>query len=473
MTRIVAALLAAIVAVIALVDLSRTEYVHPGRELLDFRVAYCAGQAVLAHRDPYRVEPIRSCEHANPAPMLRAEPNLVMPWVLPGYVTALAVPLAALPFGVALVCFIALLVAAIGAGIVAVMRTTGASLGIVAPALVGAAFPSYALGQVGPFELLAVAGTALALRSRRFALGGVAAAATCLEPHVGIFVCLAIAVAVPAARIGLAVGIAALALLAIVTTGPAAQFAYLTADLPLQGVGQAGSHEQYSLTYALMYAGLPEHAALLAGTVSTCAMLVVSTLLALTLARTRDIAYAAYLPAGLALAGGVYLHLAQIALAIPALLLILRDARTVGMRMTASIAIVLLAIPWPYPATFKQLLPATLLLVGILVWHLSGSSLRAALAAVAVCWLALFPIENHTVAYPHNVAIARAPADAFATISAGEAVGQTFVRDPALLVVKLATWAGLLGLLGASTALAFGPRRVEPLDRRSRGTPLN
>jgi hypothetical protein len=186
------------------------------------------------------------------------------------------------------------------------------------------------------------------------------------------------------------------------------------------------------------------------------------------LARTRDVVYAAYLPAGLALVGGVYVHLAQMSLAIPAVLLILRDAKTNGMRTTAAIALVLLAIPWPYPATFKQLLPATLLLVGMLAWHLSGSSLRAALAAVALCWLALFPIENHPVAFSHGVAIARAPDDAFATISAGAALRTTIVRDPALIVVKLATWAGLLALLGAASALALQPRGARSVDAAAR-----
>jgi hypothetical protein len=421
---------------------------------LDFRVSYCAGAAVDARADAYRVEPIRSCEHAHPTPLLARTPNLVLAWVLPGYDLAPLAALARLPFDAAAVVYVLALCAALAGAVVLIARTTGAPPAMTSAALVlSAGLPSLVLGQVVPFELLAVAATAAALRARRERLAGALAALTCIEPHVGLFVCAALAYAVAGARLTIAAGLAVLALLAVAVTGLEAQITYVLQDLPLQALSEVTSKEQFSLAYVLSYAGLPVRAALAAGAVSTLAMLVVATILARR-ARVRGDAYVVYLPAAAAIVGGTYVHLAQVALAIPAALLALRDADSPRLRGAIAFAIVLLAIPWPYPATLKQLLPAALLIVGVLTWYLTRGSIVRTLAAAACCWLVLIPIENHLTGPPPVLALAARPAGELATVSGAEATHAESTRDPFHFAVKVATWSGLLLLTGSSMLLA-------------------
>ena len=98
------------------------------------------------------------------------------------------------------------------------------------------------------------------------------------------------------ARVALAAAIAALGALAIASTGLPIQVAYVLRDLPLQAAAQVAYPEQFSLAYALSYAGLPARAALAAGALSTLVLLVLSVGLAWRL-RERNAAFAVYLPA--------------------------------------------------------------------------------------------------------------------------------------------------------------------------------
>jgi len=76
---------------------------------LDFREFYCGGAAVLQGADPYRVEPLRSCEHRI-APAKEEPAWLAEPAPLPGYSLALFAQFARLDFGLARVLWECLLV---------------------------------------------------------------------------------------------------------------------------------------------------------------------------------------------------------------------------------------------------------------------------------------------------------------------------------------------------------------------------
>jgi len=458
----------ALAAAMTVVDLARSEFVQPSKQLLDLRVGYCAGAAVDAHRDPYRVEPVRSCEHEHPAPLIARTPNLVMPWVSPGYDLLPFAVLAHLPFDAAAFVFTLAGLAALIAATVLIARTTTTPLVYVCAALgFSAALPSLALGQTVSFELLAIAATAAALRAGRQSLAGACAAATCIEPHVGLFTCVAVGVLVPGARVALAAAIAALGALAIASTGLPIQVAYVLRDLPLQAAAQVAYPEQFSLAYALSYAGLPARAALAAGALSTLVLLVLSVGLAWRL-RERNAAFAVYLPAAGALVGGTYVHLTQIALAVPAALLMFNAADSARVRALAASALVLLAVPWPYPATFKQLLPAALLVVGLLVWYVSAGSVRRTLGAAALCWLMLLSIESVPTGPPPIIVVARAAAGELATIPAAESTRAPQTPEPLRFAVKLATWAGLLALLLSAAALARRPLRARGTEGATR-----
>jgi uncharacterized membrane protein YhaH (DUF805 family) len=238
-------------------------------------------------------------------------------------------------------------------------------------------------------------------------------------------------------------------------------------DLPLQAAAQVAYPEQFSLAHALSYAGLPARAALAAGALSTLVLLVLSVGLAWRL-RERNAAFAVYLPAAGALIGGTYVHLTQIALAVPAALLTFRAADSARVRALAASALVLLAVPWPYPATFKQLLPAALLVVGLLVWYVSAGSVRRTLGAAALCWLMLLSIESVPTGPPPIIVVARAAAGELATIPAAESTRAPQTPEPLRFAVKLATWAGLLALLLSAAALARRPLRARGTEGATR-----
>ena len=76
--------------------LSRT---HSGGDFVAF---YCAGKIATSGADPYRVEPLRACEHALDSLGAAASASDVTPAPLPGYSLALFGLLARLPYSIAL-----------------------------------------------------------------------------------------------------------------------------------------------------------------------------------------------------------------------------------------------------------------------------------------------------------------------------------------------------------------------------------
>jgi hypothetical protein len=101
---------------------------HESFLLGDFRAFYCAGVALTQGADPYREEPLRSCEIRAGAP---AEPKglhaVALPAPLPPYALAAYTPFARLPFTVAGALYLALLVAAMAAATQLLARITGVS----------------------------------------------------------------------------------------------------------------------------------------------------------------------------------------------------------------------------------------------------------------------------------------------------------------------------------------------------------
>jgi hypothetical protein len=436
-------------------ELVRSPFLRADGEFDDLRALWCAGRAVDQHADPYRVEPERTCQQAIAIDTLRDSPNLVMSFVLPGYDAAGAALLALLPLRLAIAVFVALALAALLAAVVLLVRVLGVPAPLAVAALAfSAGYPSLTLGQVGAFELLAIVASAAALHAGRDRWAGVLAAAALLEPHLGAFVGLAVLAFAPRARVAYVLGAAALLVLAVAATGPAAQLHYLLHELPQQGLAEARQDQQYSATFVATALGVPIPAALALGALSTMVMLGV----ALVLARrfgARERAAVVLLPAACAVCGGVYLHYAQVAVAVPAALLLVGMARTPRERILAGVAVVLLAIPWYDVALVKQLLAPALTTLAVLVWSLTGGSVRAVAAAVVACWLVLVPTENRPPAAPPPPVVSRLPGDASAT-SAWVEVARSIGRpDLWHVAVKVPTWLGLIALVIAAGAIGW------------------
>jgi hypothetical protein len=436
-------------------ELLRSPFLHADGQFVDLRALWCAGRAVDQHADPYRVEPERTCQQAIGIETLRDSPNLVMGFVLPGYDAAGAALLALLPLRLAIAVFIALALAALLAAVALLVRVLGVPVPLAVASLAfSAGYPSLTLGQLGAFEMLAIVAAAAALHAGRDRLAGVLAAAALLEPHLGAFIGLAVLAYAPRARVAYLLGAAALLVLAIATTGPAAQLHYVLQELPQQALAEARQDQQYSATFVATALGVPIPAALALGSISTVVMLGVALVLARRLG-ARDRAAVVLLPAACAVCGGIYLHYAQVAIAIPAALLLVGLARTPRERVLAGVGLVLLAIPWYDVALVKQLLAPALTTLAVLVWSLTGGSVRMVAAAVAACWLILIPVENRPPTPPPPPVVGRLPGDASAT-SAWLEVARSIGRpDLWHVAVKVPTWLGLIALLIAAGAIGW------------------
>ena len=455
--RVLAALLA-LGMLLAVRELAWSAPFHGGQRLLDFRVFWCGGQAALNGASPYVFEPLRSCEHRYGAGPLSASPNLVMPFVLPPFDVALFAQLARLPYARAALVFSALSVLALAAAIGLVARSVRAPVVLAAAGLaVSVGVPSLSLGQIVPLELLFLSAAGCALVRRWDGAAGVCAGLCLLEPHVGAFVAVSVAVLVPRARIALSGSLAALAALCALADRVAPPGVYL-ALLARHARAEAGFYEQYSMTYALRSFGVPLDVALAAGALSSAVLLFGAVWLARGLA-ARDVrAAVAYVPAACAVFGGTFVHLTQIALAVPAALIVFVHARDPRARRLGALAFVLLAVPWAYPVLVKQALASALLVVAVTVWYAGGARYRTTLAAVAVLWLALVPIENRPPpAVPVPLVTAQAPA-ALASGAWQEAVDRMAFVSPRYFALKLPTWAGLFVLLAAMAGLRRAPQ---------------
>jgi hypothetical protein len=467
--RAVIVLLLALGLVIGVRDLSRSWFFPLERQQLDLRVLYCGGRAANDGANPYALEPIRTCEHAYPTRALAESPNLALPFTLPGYDLPPVELLARLPLDTASAVFVACSVTALALGIVFVARALGVGLVATTAALaLSIGFPSLPIGQLAPFELLALGATGWALAAGRDRLAGVLAATTLFEPHVGAFVVIAVVVLAPRARPTLLAGCAVLAATALLCSTPARQLAYLTTFLPGQAYGDLHSPQEYGLSYALTLVRIPDAAALLAGTLWTVLMLAVAIPLARACAARGMRAAFAFVPAACAVAGGTYMHVTQEAFAVPAALLLVRIAPTRLAAAFAGASLVLLAVPWPFPAGTKQLLVLSLVCVGVVTWFAAAGSVRSVLAAVAVSWLALLQAENHLPSAIAIPSVAKYPASTPIGVEYRDAILQQARFEPYDLLVKLPTWCGLLALLGAAalTSAEQSNRRYEVVGVR-------
>jgi hypothetical protein len=333
-------LVAAIVALSFGVSASRERF-------FDFRVFYCAGQAERLGADPYREHPLYECEQNVGAPERSpVQSGVTAPAPFPGFVLALFAALARLPFSVALFVWEGAAVAAVGCAVMLVARTTRTTILANAIALgFPAAVVGLPLGQVTPFILLALAGCGVLLASGKPRWAALAALGAMLDPHVGLALVLGLFIGVRAARSVLVAGTFGLAALGLAVSGPLREWEYLRSVIPahaLAGVADAG---QFSVTHFAFIAGARPALAVTLGSLWYAGALVVGITLALCLRARLGSAVMAYVPPAFAVFGGTHTHAQQIALAIPAFMLLY--AFTSGRRRAAWVVVTFFAaIPW-------------------------------------------------------------------------------------------------------------------------------
>jgi hypothetical protein len=437
----------------------------------DFGAFYCAAAVARGGGDPYAFDPLRTCETARvygPSGTSYASHG-IDPAPLPAYDLALFAPFTYLPYRVAAVLWTGLLVAATLWGAALLTRLTSIPFWLVLAAFAYTnGIACFAYGQVEPLLILALAGAATLLRTGRPALAGLAASATWLEPHVGLAVVLALLIWRSAARAPILVAGATLAVLGLAFCGPAINLEYFRAVLPAHAFAEITLNFQYSLTSLLYTLGLPGTTALRIASLQYAAFVALGAGLAGSLGRRLGTPALLFFPAACAVTGGPYIHIQQIAGALPLGLYLAGQVAPVA--GWAWLGTLLVALPWPaYGASVPLFLSDALLVGGGLFAALPGRApgLRAVAAAAA---FALYLVSGPAIrrlpatdlrALDPPASVAAAGLDP-RLASAEYAVetrtpGALEESTPQQLAERVPTWAGLLVLLAAACA-ALGPR---------------
>ncbi len=442
---------AIVVAALAALGLQTGVVARAGFIMGDFRAFYCAARVAAHGADPYRTEPLRTCETGiGMSRFFEKNRGVTIPAPLPGYAIAALVPLSLLPFAAAATIWTLLLLLAWYACVATLSRFAGipweTALAVFALSLGMLSLP---FGEVVPISVACIGLCAYFAWKGRARAAALAAAGAMIEPHLGLPVCIALAWWRPATRLPLALALAVLAALSAATLGLATNVEYFTSVLPAHALSEATRDTQYSLTAILSAFGLSQSTAIRGGTFWYLVMLAAGTFVAGRVAKTtRNDAFVVCIPPAFAVFGGTFIHVTQIAAAIPAAVLLINYAKR-PYRELALLALLLLAVPWGWSIS-PALILAPLVPIGYLAWRATnGNAVAALIAAIGGAILVFGLQELYTVAAPHFGAHPVAPA-----IDAGlaEASWSHYSRGNssgtlAAWAVRLPTWFGLALLL--------------------------
>jgi len=438
--------------------------------LRDFDAFYCAGDALGRDRDPYRSEPLGSCERRpKPAIFRPGTPGLAMPAPLPPYALAPFILLARLPFVAAAVAWSLLLLASIALTVFALRRLTQLPLATLTASV--ALIDGYAplcLGQVAPLAVAGIALAALMLHEGRERSAAALAALSMIEPHVALPACLALFIFRPRSRSILILSAAALTVLSFAVAGGTTNLEYLRDVLPAHALSEVANAKQISLTYGLHRLGMTDALAVRIGEIWYLAMIALGIAGARLAQKSgRSAASLITLPVGLALVGGPFVHVVQIAAAMPAALLLFAESSGIVRRWLGA-GIILVAVPWVQFSDLGTIFVAlSALVVGILI----ASLLQGRPALVAMGGLAAIAFGEVSIALlrpvPNVVALLLARYDPNALAEQSwtlyvRAIGP--INAHAFDVAKAPTVVGLLVLTFAAAYGLLHATKIEPFS---------
>jgi hypothetical protein len=431
--------------------------------LFDFRAFYCAGRAVVQQRDPYLTEPLRACWNASKGFPPGYGVAFAVPVPLPGFALAPFALLALLPFPAAATLWVLMLLGSFVATVVLLARLCEARPETIFAALfLSEGLRSVFLGQTVPVVCAATVAAAFLLARGRERAAALAGALTLFEPHLGVPVCLALFIARPRARLPLAACGLGFALLSLAVLGVAANLEYFRDVLPAHALSEIANEEQYSLSYVAHAAGLGERAAGALGTLSYVVMLVAGIAAGrIAAARTGAPALLVLVPPAFAVLGGPFVHVQQLAIAVPAALVLAGTRLPLARACRA--AVFLLAIPWGALALVGLNLPVVCGVAFVLARELFELSVaRAALAGAALGAVALALVGS----LGEHPVPPLGPVDSRDALALAETGWRKFIEDDYRSsplqndLAKLPGWSGLLLIVLAS--VGFGAGRKPP-----------
>jgi hypothetical protein len=458
MKWITAAMLLASLAAIAA---QTTVITRTGFLMGDFRAFYCAARVTKQGANPYLAQPLRTCEISIGRNLFfRKNPGVTIPAPLPGYALAALEPLGALPFVLAATLWTTLLLCACAASIATLSRFAGiewqVALAVFALSLCTISLP---FGEVVPLALACICAATYFAWQSRWRSAALFAAGAMIEPHLGLPVCIALFFWAPATRLPLVLSLGVLAIVSLAVLGPATNFEYFTSVLPAHALSEIARDTQYSLTAVLFSLGAPASVALRMGLLWYGAMLALGTFVAGLLARkTGNNAFFVCVPPAFAVFGGSFIHVTQIAAALPAAVLLIAAEKN-EQHLVATIALLLLAVPWTW-AISPALIIAPLFPVGYLAWHYWKGNARVALLAALAAGVLLWGLVELAGGAPGVVAHARTVAidPRLAEATWSNFTQKSSTNGIAAWMLRVPTWAGLLVLL--TRAIAYAPREA-------------
>ena len=194
---------------------------------------------------------------------------------------------------------------------------------------------------------------------------------------------------------------------------------------------------------------MPDAIAVRAGSLWYVAMLAAGAAVAGWLAKkTQNPAFLACVPPAFAVFGGTFVHVTQIAVALPAAVLLVSYA-SAQRRAIAVLAAMLLAVPW-IMAWSPALGLAPAFPIGYLAWYYWSGNLRAVLiAAVVTCGMLVGLNYGLTLAaaHPSHVYAGSKIDPTLAEASWSEFTSKTSTGAVGAWLVRIPTWAGLALLL--------------------------
>jgi hypothetical protein len=344
---------------------------HGNVERASFKAFYCAGQAVKERVDPYRVEPLRSCERRL-APSTLPD-GYVEPAPLPGYAMAPFAALAALPPRLASGIFAILLVLASALAAYVLAEMLPASRSAVLLAFAPLTLLNVVYGEVVPLALAAICVAAFLIWRGRWFGAGLAVCIALIQPNVGLPAVLATFIFAPRCRAAVGLAVASLAVVSILALGVDRNVEYLTQVLPGMANAEIVAADQYNLSHLLYAAGFTASVASLLGKlwfgfVAAFGILVTGFLAV----RRQQPELLPLLPPAFVLLFGIYLHDIQILLSLPAALVVATRVRGVAFQTIGAVAVALLVAVWTQRAGVAAL---TINVVGV------GGGLWAVVAA--------------------------------------------------------------------------------------------
>jgi Glycosyltransferase family 87 len=429
----------------------------------DFRAFYCAGAAISQGADPYRAEPLRTCErNAGPPAEPAALHGVALPAPLPPYALLPFAALSRLPFPVAIAVYTSVLLAAMSASVVFLARITGATtltLNIVFAAIT--AVFTYYLGQPVPLVFLALSAAALLVRKRSWIAASACALAATMEPHMALPALLAMLVAFPRTRLPVVVGGAVLLVAGAYAVGAATSIEYVREVVPAHALANAFEW-QFSLTSILTSLDVSAAVATRWGEIMFGLMTLLGIVVALRMRRlTGDNALVVIIPPAFAIFGGVHVHYQQLAIAFPAVLYVI--VRYPQVRALATAGLALAMIPWNVMST-SLLVGASPLLAGAFAGMLLGPRrgiyFAAAAALIGFAFLALASAGYG----PPLIAFTPHPSspEALAEVSWGDFSHAILMRSSVMM-----QWLRLPTLLGLAAGLLAIARIAFPADARA------